>query len=48
MEAFWLAATQAFWWAMFVVCAVGFVAMTIILVCMVLYMKDKEKLAETK
>lgn len=48
MEAFWAAAAQTFWWVMFVVCAIGFVAMSIVLVCMVLHLKDKEKLAETK
>ena len=48
MEALWASAAQFFWWTMFAVCAVGFVAMTIILFCMALYMKDKAKLAETK
>lgn len=48
MEAFWAAAAQVFWWTMFAVCAVGFAAMTIVLLCMALYMKDKAKLAETK
>ena len=48
MEGFWLAATQFFWWAMFVVCGVGFVAMSIVLVCMALHMRDKAKLAKTK
>lgn len=48
MEAFWGAATQAFWWAMFVICGVGFVAMSIVLVCMALHMRDKAKLAKTK
>lgn len=48
MEAFLAAATQAFWWTMFVICGVSFVVMSIVLVCMMLYLKDKEKLAETK
>ena len=48
MEAFWLAATQFFWWTMLVICGVGFVAMSIVLVCMALHLKDKEKLAEIK
>ena len=48
MEAILAVAAQAFWWCMFVVCAVGFVAMSIVLVCMMLYLKDKAKLAETK
>ena len=48
MEAFWVAVTQVFWWSMFAICAIGFVAMSIVLVCMVLHLKDKEKLAETK
>lgn len=48
MEAFWAAAAQVFWWTMFAVCAVGFAAMTIVIVFMALYMKDKAKLAETK
>jgi hypothetical protein len=48
MEAFWAAATQAFWWTMFVICGVGFVAMSIVLFCMALHMRDKAKLAKTK
>ena len=48
MEAFLATAAQAFWWTMFVICGVGFVVMSIVLVCMALHMRDKAKLAETK
>ena len=46
MEAFWLAATQMFWWVMFAFCAIGFVAMSLVLVCLALRMRDADRLAE--
>ena len=48
MEAFWISLTQFFWWTMSVISAVGFVVMSIVLVCAAMYLNDKEKMSETK
>lgn len=48
MEAFWISATQVFWWILLVVSLIVFVVMSIFLIVMTIYLHDKEKLSETK